>query len=43
MYFDMRMEVFRDWSGNCQTNQISKNREIQKILRNKFQKITPDL
>jgi hypothetical protein len=30
MYFDMRIEVIRDYSGNCQTIQISKNREIQK-------------
>jgi hypothetical protein len=33
IYFDMRIWVIRDWSGNCQTIQISKNREI---LKNKL-------
>jgi hypothetical protein len=32
----MRLEVIRDYSENCQTIQIFKNREI---LKNKFEKI----
>jgi hypothetical protein len=35
----MRLEVIRDSSGNCQTIQIFENREILKILKNKFKKI----
>jgi hypothetical protein len=38
MYFDMRIGVIRDYSGNCQTIQYE-NREIQINLKNKFKKI----